>query len=252
MIWFCRVNLLKVSVGIWVRRHSGRPDGRTWSVPAKQTETHCSAVLPHNKFHVYQPNNSWFIIHETACNLFVFIRKVYNHVSGSIKPLSCIPAVSLPSADTDPLLNPTPHHLSFLSHYKTTLFLRLYATGKLTFNVGMLSLSRWLLEYSKQNKTQHQYCSQPNGMHASLQSGNLKSGRTPCTFFFVKHRCRHGVWIFMHCCAVFTQTAWSIETWRTSPKESAILWPSAALDKHRQRMTGDEADDHKGGVQKSH
>jgi len=93
---------------------------------------------------------------------FVFImRQEYNHISCSIKPLNCIPALYLPSVGQNLLLNFAPTTSSppfFFSRYKMTLFglLSSYSTGKLIFDVGNIELSRWPLKNSKKIRTQHQ------------------------------------------------------------------------------------------------
>ncbi len=173
----------------------------------------------------------------------------YNQISGSTMTLNYIPAANLPSVRKNLLLNPAkspppppppPLPLSFSHVTKWPSFALpwSYSTGEWIFNVRKADLSRWPLKYSKnENKTQHQYFSRPYRRYVCVPAVRKSNSGRPLNMRTLIqthiHRCRRTMCIFMNCCAMFTQAAWSIGTLRASPKEPAILWPSAGREELR-------------------
>lgn len=170
----------------------------------------------------------------------------YNQISGSSTTLNYIPAANLPSVRKNLLFNPAqpPHH-----HYQHHLSLFLSLTlqnDPLLLSPGHIQRENEYLTWERPTypdglsstakmRTKHSInisASLTDGMYVSPQSGNpTQEDPSICAHSFSPiNRCRHTICIFMNCCAMFTQAAWSIGTFGASPKEPAILWPSAATD----------------------
>lgn len=145
-------------------------------------------------------------------------REEYNQISGSSVTLNYIPAANLPSVRKKSIVEscsapppPPPISFSHITKWPSFALPWSYSTGKWIFNVRKADLSRWPLKYSKnENKTQHQYFSQPLltvCMYPCSQETPLR--KTPKNVHMHPNRCRRTICIFMNCCAMFTQAAWS-------------------------------------------